>query len=518
MRKQSPKNHSLDLVSGQLSPVAGAEQLICPIRMETALALLPLWLPSKHGYRNIVLRLFGAAGKATQFWAVTFNETFGPPRELAYDLDTLIIALCFDQIGRPLPSVIPLGSMRDICRQLGLTINGKNLRNIRKAFSQNVGATITADIEYTSLDGSKRRLNSVFSRYAVVYRGDELPDGRIADCVYIVLHPIYQAVLNNTRFRPLDYDYLRQLRVVPRRFYEIISFQMFSALKNKRPEAKIHYSLFCAYTAQVRSFDSSYVSTQMRRVHKPHLDSKYIASVRSEMVRDTSGNPDWIFYYTPGPRAINEFNLFNGKKAARADGQPEHDNLEEILVEAIEADSPSPTDLVRRFHSLTRNQANHKPLTRELKQAQGLLESHGPVKSKFIVEFAARRAKETKFKVQQFGGLFVYLAEAEAAYDAYLTSIARTRQAEDQRLTATEIEAEYQDSYDLARARAVEMLAGMGDAEAAALGKKAESLINERSPSMKRNLDEQRFREAVRGVMLQILTQRLIDPDVRKGD
>jgi hypothetical protein len=53
-------------------------------------------------------------------------------------------------------------------------------------------------------------------------------------------------VLNGAMTRPLDYDYLKSLPPAPQRFYELLSYQMYAALKYDRPRAKITYSAFCA--------------------------------------------------------------------------------------------------------------------------------------------------------------------------------------------------------------------------------------------------------------------------------
>jgi hypothetical protein len=247
----------------------------------------------------------------------------------------------------------------------------------------------------------------------------------------------------------------------------------------------------------------------MARVHEPHLRSEYITSVRSEMVRDSIGNPDWIFYYRPGPRAFREYALFN-TSAARALPDPA---AEEITSEEMKADWPSPHDLVRRFHFLVKGLTKYTPRPKEIGQAERLLEWNGPVKARFIVDFAARRAKETHFDVQQFGGLFVYLGEAEAAFARYLAMRARAAESAADSRAAAQQEQRYQEAYSAARPRAERMLEDMDDDRREALRLEVESTIDKSAPSMRRNLDTHRFDEAVRGVMLQMLVRRILEVD-----
>ena len=149
-----------------------------------------------------------------------------------------------------------------------------------------------------------------FNRYSVVLTGEELPDGRKADAVYIVLNDIYMQVLNGAMTRPLDYDYLKGLPPAPQRFYELLSYQMYAAIKNDRPRAKLVYSEFCIHAPQTRHFEWLRVRTQMNKIHAKHKTSGYIADIAYEQTVDSNGNPDWIMLYQPGPKARAEFRAF----------------------------------------------------------------------------------------------------------------------------------------------------------------------------------------------------------------
>lgn len=493
-------------------PSSLLQSSVIPVRMHTCFALYPFWLPSKNGYQDITIKFFDRGGKISTYWAVTFDAKYGPPRELAYDLDSLLIARRFDEIGRPLPSLIPLGSLRSICRELGLQINGKNVQNIRHALAQNQWAQITADIHYTAADGGTSRFNANFNRYSVIYAGQRLPSGATADCVYILLNELYLVMLNNSRTRPLDYDYLRDLKHISRRFYEIISFHIFAALKYNRPEASIHYSRLCMFSAQTRSYNSSYVSAQMGKIHKRHLESGYLASVRSELVRSHDGEVDWVFHYTPGPRARREFHLFNRSRKGPLSPADNNDDFGPALLETSAAgpDSMSPHALVKLFHTRARNIDAHNPLQKEIKQAQALLDKHGAVKAAFIVDFAARRAKQTRFDVQQFGGLFVFAAEGELAYDHQKAIIAKSVESKSNEGLLYADTKLYMEAYENARAIAAAKIEEMTPGERASLEAEATRLINERSPSMKRNLGAEQFKKNVFDIMHAMLTRLIM--------
>ena len=69
--------------------------------------------------------------------------------------------------------------------------------------------------------------------------------------------------------RPLDYDYLKSLPPASQRFYELLSFQMYAAIKHNRGRARLKYSEFCTYAPQARHFDWNVVRSQMNKIHRP---------------------------------------------------------------------------------------------------------------------------------------------------------------------------------------------------------------------------------------------------------
>ena len=114
-------------------------------------------------------------------------------------------------MGRPVPGLIRLGSLSDICRRLDLPDSGKNIGDIKRALHQNASAYITAKVRYKTRDGAERWIEIGTTRYTVVMTGETLPDGRRADAVYLLLHDFYRQILDSAATRPLDYGYLRKL-------------------------------------------------------------------------------------------------------------------------------------------------------------------------------------------------------------------------------------------------------------------------------------------------------------------
>ena len=284
------------------------------IRTETVLSRLPIHNLSKKGKVNIQILKTTPDGKVELKWIVSYSDRYGQARQLAYKLDTIVINHHIDEQGRPLPKMICLGSLRDVADQLDL---GGDTNKVRRALRQNASAFITAKFEYRGNDGSKKTLEADFTRYSVVFTGEQLPDGRRADAVYIILNEPYREVLNNAPVRPLDRAYMKTLPPASQRFYEIISYKIFSAIKNDYPHAKIAYSEYCTYSAQLRHFIRQPVQDQMAKIIRNHKESGYITAVKYQATIDAQNQPDWILYLAPGPRARAEFAAAHGGRKAK---------------------------------------------------------------------------------------------------------------------------------------------------------------------------------------------------------
>jgi len=289
------------------------------IRIETVLSKFPIHTLSKTGKVDICITDSDEHGQRKLLWKVTPNPAYGEPRALAYKLDTLVINRTLDEIGRPFPELIRLGSLRDIAKVLGL---GGNTNDVKRALRQNAHAVIAAKLQYTDTEHKQRDFEFETTRYGVIFSGESLPSGSRADAVYLTLNPPYRAILNSAPLRPLDYNYLKELPPAAQRFYEVISYRVFAALSHTLPKAqpivRIRYSEYCTLSAQKRSFNWNNVRPQMSEVHRPHLQSGYLRSVQFDKRVDAEGNPDWMMSYEVGPKARAEFSAFTRKEQASA--------------------------------------------------------------------------------------------------------------------------------------------------------------------------------------------------------
>ena len=312
------------------------------IRIETALSRFPVHKLSKKGTISIEINERDHTGQIKTKWEVTYNSKHGQPGQLAYKVDTLVVNRRIDDERPSIPKIIQLGSLSEICRELGMPASGKNTNHVKKALRQNAFAGITAKITYRATDGAERSVEADFTRYSVIFTGERFPDGRKANAVYLILNDVYMGVLNQAQTRPLDYDYLRDLSPAAQRFYELIGFQIYAVLKHERPRARLSYSDFCTRAPQTRYLDWEHVRKQMYKVHAPHLKAGYLAKVEFQEQQTESGEPDWIMLYTPGHRAEAEFR--EASRKPRLLPRPQGAKAAKPNREAREAPPPATTE------------------------------------------------------------------------------------------------------------------------------------------------------------------------------
>jgi hypothetical protein len=388
------------------------------IRNETVLSRLPIHRLSKKGSVDINIVRKDANGEVQFRWQVEPNTKHGAPGPLAYKLDTIVVNRRIDELGRPLPEYVRLGSLRDIGKELGL---GSNTSKVTRALRQNSRATIVAKLRYKDTDGNEQNFSFEDTRYGLFFTGQKFTSGprkgETADAVYLSLHPDYRHLLNSARVRPLDYDYLKSLTPAAQRFYELASYSIFTALKYKHAHAKLLYSEYCLFSAQKRHFDYENFRVQMYKVCRPHLKSGYIRSVRHEATADSEGKLDWVMMYTPGPKAKAEYGAFNKQRVAQDDEAAKEIFPQQELVSLIHA-IPSPAEeLVGAFYKRFHGAAKAYPGVNELTQAQTLIDKHGLERARHIIEYAYHAASETKYKPQTFNGILHYATPALATYD-----------------------------------------------------------------------------------------------------
>lgn len=306
---QPPPNH------------AGEQQGLQPIArigVESELSKYPIHNLSQRDSINIEIRETNEKGQLLIKWEVSYNNRYGRPGPLAYKTDTTVVNRRIDEARRlgpggnavPIPEVLPIGTLYEIAEMLNL---GGDTNSVKRALRQNVGILISAKIKQKTIDGAERSLEADFSRYSVVFTGEELPDGTKADSVYLVLNKLYRDILNSAPIQPQNWTH-KELPAASHRFYVLLSSRMYATLGSNNREAKISYSYFCQRAPLTRHRDYQSFKSQMYKIQKPLKEAGYIQTARWEERKAPDGSIDWMMCYAPGPLAKAEYNEFNPTK------------------------------------------------------------------------------------------------------------------------------------------------------------------------------------------------------------
>src|SRR5712691_8942640 len=129
------------------------------LRTETVLSRFPIHNLTTGGAVTIRITQTNAQGDVDLRWAVSYNEYYGPPRHLAYKLDTIVINQILDALPRPLPRVLKLGSLRQIGILLDVQVSARQYAHLRNDFHKKARAYIVAYLRYRGRDGIERTIN-----------------------------------------------------------------------------------------------------------------------------------------------------------------------------------------------------------------------------------------------------------------------------------------------------------------------------------------------------------------------
>ena len=169
------------------------------------------------------------------------------------------------------------------------------------------------------------------------------------------------------------------------------------------------------YSAQQRYEEYKQIKKQMYKIHLPHLESGYLKKVDHETTLNSEGKQDWIFHYTPGPKAEAEFRAFNGKHATIADSL-DQDSI--LPLEASEASAPdSARDLVEYFQNFTHSDTTISS-AKDLALAKSWISQYGIEQARFIVDYSVGEADSSKYDVKMLVGIRKYADAAIKQFTA----------------------------------------------------------------------------------------------------
>ncbi len=238
-------------------------------------------------------------------WIVSANARYGYPgpydKQLFRAIEQVLSGM-YPPIQNPIAF-----STYQLCRLVGKGNGGRQYRGIKEILRRIVATTIQSHGAYYH-KGRRRWVDDTFHLYdRVVFKGEEFPDGRVAETNYLYLSDWYLESLNNRYVKPIDYDYYQSLRsTIAERLYELLGVKFYHLYHSDVASLRYRYSTVCRLLPIAQQRYRSKAREKLDPAHNELIKTGFLADVEWE---DAEGQ-DWRIRYTPGERLYREIEAF----------------------------------------------------------------------------------------------------------------------------------------------------------------------------------------------------------------
>ncbi len=339
------------------------------INTEVNLLIFPFFVLERKSkkleieYKDIVKR---GNEKIEIIWNVSANTKYGYPGLFDREVHKVIEQIISEILKKDGEIKNPISfSVYDLCNRMGITTSGgKNYRKVKEALERIRMTGIKSEGAFYH-KGQKEWISKVFGLYdSIIFRGEKLEDGSIAEKNLLYLGNIYLQSLNSFNIKPIDYTYWRSLKSkIASRLYEILGIKFYGVRNKKEGFIRYKYSTLCQLLPVT---PHNYISSAKRQLNPGNNELRDTGFI-SKYEWSENGNNDWLIYYWPGERAKEEMKR---AKIKSIDGR-----TEEYLPgpkEEVKEFSKEQVDLVNKLLELNVSKVTAANLIKN--NDQGLIE------------------------------------------------------------------------------------------------------------------------------------------------
>ncbi len=288
------------------------------VRSEVNLLVFPFFALTTKGLRRRLRTEFRAIAerdgeRVEILWNVSANPEYGYPGLFDRQVHRAIEQIITERLRTEgeVENPIPLGSLYGLCERMGLRkqagrqeYGGRQYRAIRRALERITTTSIKSEGSFYE-KGKRRWTSTVFHLYdAVVFQGEELRNGEIADTNYLYLNYLYLQSVNSFYVKPLDYHYQQSLRSpIASRLYEILGVKFYGVRNHRQAEICFKYSTLTQLLPVEQHQYLSDARKQLNPAHEELVATGFLASYEWREARDDG---EWLIFYRPGERARDE--------------------------------------------------------------------------------------------------------------------------------------------------------------------------------------------------------------------
>ncbi len=295
------------------------------INSEVNLLVFPFFSLSTKGLKNKTTTIYQEIIKKGNqeinlLWKVSSTSEYGYPGPFDRKVQQAISEILSEMLKKEgeIKNPIPLGSLYNLCKRMNINYSGAEYRKIKEAFKRIKTTSIESKGTFYSKD-KKQWIEDIFSLYdRVIFKGEKISDNEISDNNYLFLGSWYLQNLNSFYIKPIDYNYLQNLKSkIASRLYEILGVK-FYGLRNKREKFICYkYSKLCQLLPVTPHEYISLAKQQLDPGNNELRDTGFI----SKFNWSENGNKDWLIYYWPGERAKEEMKRARAKSIDNRTGE-----------------------------------------------------------------------------------------------------------------------------------------------------------------------------------------------------